>query len=758
MLTNRIRSEFGIMSSEIAKVIAPLVWQALFDLFLTVSMASGTLTPSENVQPHVLCDLCKVICEQSVCIRTYAACGNSIGFGECVRFIDWPEEWPFHSINALQKSSDHGCHLCSLFFEEGFGRNPHLLQRIEGKDTLDLPCRLEIGPEFHSNFQLDNSLALMLISETASIRLKGFVASPSTGSIISIFIPLPHTEQLDHQVDSSTETYPDLNFAIQVSRRTTAENTAKILRFWLTECSEKHPFCNSNYAKNLRPSFRPTRLLDVFDLDHPRLDTGDSPESQNFEFLTLSHCWGSGTFFKLQQRNIADMIREIPAERLSQTFRDAMAITKALGYRYLWIDALCIIQDSKEDWSKEVHLMAKVYTHSVVNLAACGPSSDTGCFEARNPLCFLPCKLSTQGQQNFYAHSPNTGLPNDLPLFTRAWAVQERLLSRRNVYFHAQQLYWECFDEVAAEAHLRRQYLGSDLFTREKSLYSHLLKNLEGLLDRQLHEMPGSLTKFARHWNDLISRLSQKKLTIPSDKLATLAGIASIIVERTSMNYVAGMWKELLPGTLLWRRSSGRTPKTRPGWRGAPSWSWTSVDCIIHYSDLHKRYAALLDCRNKKGRPGLVECSTYFAEIVDCHVIQDPGQPKILGEVAEGKIQITGILRRVQKWIVVDKITGGGCGWQCSGSHAMFSASEAPVDFDPDVQISEPETLFFFTLYRGWVSCSVLVEEQDTEQGLVLAQHRDGFIRMGCWDIVHSDQDVPGLLWGGGQVETILIY
>ncbi|CZR68112.1 uncharacterized protein PAC_18011 [Phialocephala subalpina] len=698
-------------------------------------MASSTSNCSENVQPHVLCAFCKLICEQSVCIRTYAAYGDSKGFGACVRFIDWPEEWPFHSINSLQKSSDHGCHLCSLFFEERYRRNPQLLQRLEGKeDTLNLPCRLEIGPEFYHNFQLDSSLALMLSSQTDSIRLKGFVASPST------------------------ETYPDLNFAIQVSRRTTAENAAEIIRFWLNECSENHSFCNSNYAKNFHPSFRPTRLLDVFDLDHPRLDTGESPESQNVEFLTLSHCWGNGTFLKLQNRNIADMIREIPADRLSQTFRDAMAITKALGYRYLWIDALCIIQDSKEDWFKEVHLMAKVYAHSVVNLAACGPSSDTGCFETRNPLCLLPCKLSTQGGQHFYAHSPNAGLPNDLPLFTRAWAVQERLLSRRNVYFRAQQLYWECFDQVAAEAHLRCQYIGSDLFTREKSMYSYLLKNFEGLNDLQLHEMPGSLIQFARHWNGLISRLSQKKLTIPSDKLATLAGIASIIVERTSLNYVGGMWKELLPGTLLWRRSLDGKPKTRPGWRGAPSWSWTSIDCSIHYSDLHKRYPALLECRTQKRRPGLVECSSYFAEIVDCHVIQVPGQPKILGEVAEGKIHIIGILRRVQKWIVVDKTASGGCGWQCSGSHAMFSGSEAPVDFNPDVQISEYEPLFFFTLYRGSVSCSVLVEEQDTEQGLVLAQHRDGFIRMGCWEIIHSNQDVRGLLWGGGQVETILIY
>ncbi|KAH8654616.1 heterokaryon incompatibility, partial [Tricladium varicosporioides] len=87
-------------------------------------------------------------------------------------------------------------------------------------------------------------------------------------------------------------------------------------------------------------------------------------------YLTLSHCWGGGNNFKLQAGNLKHLKSEIPLDQLPRTFRDAMVITKVLGYRYLWIDSLCIIQDSEEDWAQEAGRMAQVYGNAILNLAA----------------------------------------------------------------------------------------------------------------------------------------------------------------------------------------------------------------------------------------------------------------------------------------------------------------------------------------------------------------------------------------------------
>lgn len=68
-----------------------------------------------------------------------------------------------------------------------------------------------------------------------------------------------------------------------------------------------------------------------------------------------------------------------------RTFRDAILITRALGYRYLWIDSLCIIQDS-EDWFHEASTMGDVYSNSQCTLAAIYAYNSTeGLLRPRDP-------------------------------------------------------------------------------------------------------------------------------------------------------------------------------------------------------------------------------------------------------------------------------------------------------------------------------------------------------------------------------------
>jgi hypothetical protein len=47
--------------------------------------------------------------------------------------------------------------------------------------------------------------------------------------------------------------------------------------------------------------------------------------------------------------NIQTLISGVEIDRPPQTLKDAVYVTRRLGIRYLWIDALCIIQDSPED-------------------------------------------------------------------------------------------------------------------------------------------------------------------------------------------------------------------------------------------------------------------------------------------------------------------------------------------------------------------------------------------------------------------------
>ena len=111
-------------------------------------------------------------------------------------------------------------------------------------------------------------------------------------------------------------------------------------------------------------------------------------------YMTLSHCWGKLEIFKLTTKNIDDLKVSIPTDKLTETFRNAIEVTRKLRTRYLWIDSLCIMQDSGEDWAREASLMGKVYKHSYCNIAATGFSDGlTGFFCSRDPALVKPLTL-----------------------------------------------------------------------------------------------------------------------------------------------------------------------------------------------------------------------------------------------------------------------------------------------------------------------------------------------------------------------------
>jgi hypothetical protein len=100
--------------------------------------------------------------------------------------------------------------------------------------------------------------------------------------------------------------------------------------------------------------------------------------------MTLSHCWGPAQLITTTANTIEQKKAGIPLEDLPQTFKDAVALTRNLGIRYLWIDSLCIKQLDKDDWEREASKMGSVYLHSYLNIAATSSAEGrAGCFKER---------------------------------------------------------------------------------------------------------------------------------------------------------------------------------------------------------------------------------------------------------------------------------------------------------------------------------------------------------------------------------------
>ena len=149
----------------------------------------------------------------------------------------------------------------------------------------------------------------------------------------------------------------------------------RIVKTWLSACRERHEKCSWSAKGEL-----PTRLVAVDRTEEKkdlsiRLCHSDSLPRET-EYVSLSHCWGKVPFFKLTQDKLQELEQSIPLQQLPMVFQDAIRITYDLGFRYIWIDSLCIIQDSRDDWHKESLAMDRVYLNGVLNLAATGYRND----------------------------------------------------------------------------------------------------------------------------------------------------------------------------------------------------------------------------------------------------------------------------------------------------------------------------------------------------------------------------------------------
>ncbi|RYP65411.1 hypothetical protein DL769_006316 [Monosporascus sp. CRB-8-3] len=198
-------------------------------------------------------------------------------------------------------------------------------------------------------------------------------------------------------------------------------------RTWLSDCLGKHEICS--YRPGGQQRTLPSRLIfcgDSTTACTPKLCEGrDIPE--DVSFVTLSHCWGGKVICCLESRNLDSFKSGLPMSLLSKTFLDAFTVTRELGFAYIWIDSLCIIQDSSEDWERESSKMSDIYANGILNIAATGfPNGERGFLTSRDPsLLQSPARERTHA--DFYREW-GRGVES-APLNRRCWVLQERVLS-----------------------------------------------------------------------------------------------------------------------------------------------------------------------------------------------------------------------------------------------------------------------------------------------------------------------------------------
>ncbi|KAF2109819.1 heterokaryon incompatibility protein-domain-containing protein, partial [Lophiotrema nucula] len=250
----------------------------------------------------------------------------------------------------------------------------------------------------------------------------------------------------------------------------------------------------------------------------------------------LSYCWGSKqTRLPTTNGNLRHHLHGIPWDEFPPLFQDVISVCFDLNIRYLWIDALCILQDDTQDWEIESVKMADIYSNSYLTIAATAqPDSTCSLFTDRWTKMHASCAQPQLwiGYDHFkteYYHSLNVGAP----LLRRAWAYQERLLAPRILQVHAEELYWECKAGIRCECGVL------DCSTpRSVSTVDGI--RLKGLLAR-VNEPSVSLATLLLGWTDIVCGYTKLSLSHESGRLAALLGIANKFQNPRMGRYFAGM-------------------------------------------------------------------------------------------------------------------------------------------------------------------------------------------------------------------------
>jgi Heterokaryon incompatibility protein (HET) len=446
-----------------------------------------------------------------------------------------------------------------------------------------------------------------------------------------LFVCLSNFDTLT-MIDNNLATY-DIIGGRPLFNRLDSDESFDLARQWIKECIETHDNCPYDPSPTL-----PTRVIDVSPLGHtnttcePRLYISNDERSQ---YVALSHCWGNDPPFTTTTKSLADRMTGFAIADLPSTFKDAITITQRLGYRYLWIDSMCILQDSQEDWVRESQLMGEIYNRAVVTISAVAASEDKeGIFSAESEyegqeenfeIPFVSQRHQCSGVVNIRPYFNMERMKG--PLDQRAWTLQEEVLSPRTLYYCSDRLFWECQMLTFAEASVNAK---NDNFAINSLKRGFILDNFA---KSEKQSMLWPFQPNLVQWHNILTDYFERDITYDMDRLPAISAIAKVIHGRTGFNYRAGLWLEDMIIGLLWKPGDASPTSS------LPTWSWISFrrDLQDHdEADLY--YHLMLVAKPKHG--------TYEATILNCTVQLADNDP--FGRVNAGSLTIRG------KWQTIE--------------------------------------------------------------------------------------------------------
>jgi hypothetical protein len=365
-----------------------------------------------------------------------------------------------------------------------------------------------------------------------------------------------------------------------------SEQSHSMAQNWLKTCLESHTQC----AKP-RGDFMPTRLLEIehfHDQTYPRLRLRETFGREFAPYAALSYCWGGEQPITTTSQNINQHLIRINYTGLPKTIQDAITVASRLGLRYLWVDSLCIIQNDRQDKTFEIGQMPSIYSQARVTISASRASNvQEGFLQSRrqlnkdSPYPILEFSYCCQnGERGSIRLVPEVKEGSMEPLSKRGWALQERLLSSRVIEYGSLQTRWICMHEDGTQTDGLR--LGVENESGRSDMIFRKALDVISFWGSSFSDASG--ISGIQRWKSILARYTKLTLTLPTDRLPAISGVAMGFSRILADEYCAGLWKSALIAELFWILDGDeKLLLRRPRVYQAPSWSWAAINDPITF-------------------------------------------------------------------------------------------------------------------------------------------------------------------------------
>jgi hypothetical protein len=410
----------------------------------------------------------------------------------------------------------------------------------------------------------------------------------------------------------------------------------------LRECKE-HPKCAGAGAPKL-----PSRIIEISGTETDIKVRLFVTNGHCATYAALSYCWGGSQAVTTTIKTLPVHTQGLKFSSLSQTIQDAILVVSRLGEQYLWVDALCIVQDDPQDKMLEITKMDQYYKNAHITIiAGNAKAADDGFLHPRNPFipsCTIPylapdgrqgsLKVSHRVVRDHSQRESSLGQPHESrpslikdPISRRAWTFQESILSPRKLFFGLRHIEWHC-------RHTFKSFSNDEQRVKDSEV---LVGGPEPDFDFFTARPAYNPQAIYKTWNDAVRDYTSRSMSVSNDKLPAISAIARELQRCSGDRYLAGLWESSLLAELTWRpdrplgsqdRRAGEADiSPAPSYR-APSWSWASFDGRVCPCSLANRATH--------------ECAKVINAKIELASTQAP-----FGEVKRAVLIISAYLKRV---------------------------------------------------------------------------------------------------------------